>query len=458
MRRPRGRLAIVGLVALASCERSTPAAPATAAPSDVAPEAVAEPSFVEASGRAASEGVAYAIALHELAKTLLGDPAWLEVVPLEIHDRRVDALALETDAQGMTRVTVGLSRVRAATILSAFTETELRIDGPPAWRETLQTFFLAHVARNACERRRALFETECETVDTAEVDAALAELASGVVLAPAYFGGVPLDGQARPLRAPRAYVLWRGLPASDVPVVAHWPGETEAAVALARSDSRGEVAVGLAAERPWPGAMSLAVDAQAFLGPLHDRFPEVSVSVAGRPVDLQRWGAVVRERGGRVVLAADPVVDGLNDHLKHNGVAGATAIPEKHSNVIASAETRKLSEKLTAMADALAGRVDVLFVVELDSRYTSRMGGGRVWYEARGELEAFDVWSGQRLASIRTSATASGLGNERADEAARRALGQALAQLVLASPDIPAPPTTQPVAVSARDGQRVSRE
>jgi hypothetical protein len=454
MRDVGGRLAL-GVLVMLACNRSTGVAPTTTVPVEAAVDTVFEASFLEASGRGASEDEAYVVARLELAKALLGDPAWLEVVPLEIHDRGTDPFSAQTQDDGMWHVRVGLTRARVATILSAFTETQLRVDGPAAWRETLTTFFLAHVAATACERRQDLFGSDCEATDTAEADAALAELASGLSLVPAHLGGVPLDLEQRPLRAPGAYVLWRGVPAKGVPLVARWPEETEAEAMLGRSDARGHAGFERSGEHPFAGAASIAVDARALLGPLSGRFPEVSVSVVGRATDLRRWGAVVVERGRDAATPSGPVLEGLSEQLRGRGVGKPVAIPEKHQRVIARDKAKGLGDHMTTMADALGGRVDVVFVVEVDSRFASRMGGGRVWYEARGTLDAYDTWSGRLLASLQTSAKASGLGNERADEASRRALGEALADLVLGSPEIPKPPAGQDVAMrSGRAGHQ----
>lgn len=440
---------VAGALLLMACDRSASNARPTAAPSEGATaEGAVAVAFLEASAAGPAEDEAYAAARRQLARALLGDPAWLDIVPIDIHDRDRDVFAMETLADGTSRATLGLSRARAAEILSAFTETELRIECPSAWRETLHTFVLAHVAATACERRRSLFDSNCEPSDTTEVDSALHELASGLTLTPSHLGGVPLDAERRALRPPGTYVYWQGVPADQLPLVARWRGGSEPMPV--RSDARGHAVVGLPEGAPWPGAMAITVDTRALLGPLHAAFPESTVAIDGRPADLRRWGAVVVERGESRGSTSGSVLEGMAEHLRQRNLGAPIEIPQTHAHTIAlgfaHARGQDLRQPLMALADALGGRVDVLFVVEVHTRFANRMGGARVWYEARGELEAYETWSGRLLTSVGTTATASGLDNDRADEAARRALGQALAKEVLQRPEVPKPPGAEPVA------------
>jgi hypothetical protein len=423
----------LGVLVGIACERPTPRAGVTSAPEEAGAASRQEASFLEAVASGASEDEARGLARLELARALLGDPAWLDIVPIEVHDPGRDPVEFERLADGSVRVKLGLSRERAAEVLSHFTETEIQVEGPSSWRETLHAFFLAHVASNACERRRALFGSDCESMDASEANAALVELVAGLSLAPSFVGGVPLDPSGRPLRAPGTYVLWRGHPAEGVPLVARWSDELTAPL---RSDARGHAVFGLPDGAQWPGTMTIGVDASALLGPVQATIPTITVSIEGRPTDLRRWGALIVEGGVSAVSAS--VLEGLADPLGRRGLGRPVEIPKEHGRRIA--QDGKNPQHVVALGDALGGRLDVLLVIEVDSRFVNRMGGTRVWYQARGKLDAYETWSGRLLTTIQETVNGSGLSNERADEAARRALGEALGQKLLQSAEIPKPP------------------
>jgi hypothetical protein len=59
------------------------------------------------------------------------------------------------------------------------------------------------------------------------------------------------------------------------------------------------------------------------------------------------------------------------------------------------------------------------------------MSDTRVWYDAQGKLSAYNAWTGAVVATIETSVTASGVGDRRAEAAAREQLATALAELYL---------------------------
>ena len=441
-----GRCALLCLLGLGACDRTKAGAPASAAPTEVSGASV-EASFLEATAVGGSDDEARGLAQLELARGLLGDPAWLEIVPLDLHDATRDPARVERLADGRVRATFGLSRARAAELLSAFAVGEVRVQGPAAWSETLQTCLLAHVASIACERRRSLFGSECEAVDASEADTALVELLSTLSLAPAHLGGVPLDAKGRPLRAPGAYALWRGIPTEGIPLVARWAGDEQAEPMASRSDARGQATFAFDVERAWPGSLTIAVDTRALLGPLlADGLPEIRVSIDGRPAGLQRWGAVVVESGSPI--AAGPVLDGLADRLGRHGLGRPVEIPGTHAQTLARGD--KTPQQVMALGDALGGRIDVVFVVQVESRFANRMGGTRVWYEARGKLEVYEAWSGRLLTTTQTTSNGSGLGNERADEASRRALGEALAEQVLQSIEVPKPGASVAFGQTAR--------
>jgi hypothetical protein len=70
---------------------------------------------------------------------------------------------------------------------------------------------------------------------------------------------------------------------------------------------------------------------------------------------------------------------------------------------------------------ATRGEVDLVVVVSLGSWYLSRADGGRVWYAAKGKVGAFNPWKPDDTGfpSFALEATANGVGDERAELAAR---------------------------------------
>lgn len=450
----RGVLALASLgCLLLACDRrvaSTPPGPAapTRHPADAAMAADEAP-FLSVSGHGASREEAYRAARDALAQALLGDPAWLEIVPLAIHEPDVDAQSETTREDGTVEVTLSLSRARASALLGELRITTPKVQVPAPWHDTVYAFVFAHAGAHACVRRRVLFGVECEEGDTREFDAALQQLAQGVSLTPLYAGGVPLDPQGKPLRQPAVYVHWRGVPASGVPLEARPSSTVEASRLTARTDMHGVARFDVSLDQPLTTPVRVTLGTQAILGPLHASWPEVTVAIEGRPADLRRWSAVVVERGAAAPSASSPVGEGLSEALAGAGMGSGVDLPSDHARALMHATGEARSERLRQVADALAGRVDVVFVATVGSRFANKMGGTRVWYEASADLEVYDAWTGRLLTRMRKSATASGIDNDRADRAARRQLGAVLAGGLLETAEVPRPSNREAVACAA---------
>jgi hypothetical protein len=143
--------------------------------------------------------------------------------------------------------------------------------------------------------------------------------------------------------------------------------------------------------------------------------------------------ATVRVRGRPT--ASTQFASSFQKALGQRGLKTRVTIPADVTRQLKAAAPNQLASTLPGLADSWAGRIDVLLRVELDSEFASQMGPHRLWYEARGRVEAFDVWTGRRLASVDTTATASGVGEERADHAAQKAFaGQAAERLAAELP------------------------
>jgi hypothetical protein len=135
--------------------------------------------------------------------------------------------------------------------------------------------------------------------------------------------------------------------------------------------------------------------------------------------------------------AASPqhVTASLQQELGRLGAKAMVTLPNDVTQRLRSEAPAKLAASLPALADTWAGRVDVLVRVDLDSEFASPMGAHRMWYEARGRVEAYDVWTGRQLTTQQATVTAEGVGDDRADRAAQsRFAAQVAEQLVAALP------------------------
>lgn len=412
----------------AACEGKPTSSPSTNPPggSDAGPPAsLGEDVIVQASGRGADENEAYAAAREALADVVLGDAAWADLLELEVHRRDTDPQRAVAVAGGV-EVTLGLPRERAALVVQALAEAEPEPRGPEVWREALSAALRAHSAADACRKRRELFGVACEPSPTDEVDAAVAELAEGLLIVSAYPDGVPVDVRGRALREPTLFASWRGGPLAGLPLRI----ETEDPAALAldqvTSDGTGKLRVALAEGAVLP-AMRLVIDGEALLGPLRDAAPRVEVRVAPRQVGLGRWAvAVVRGK------APDEATAAVRSRLVGSGLGEPQPLGARDVAALRSAPADRRARKLGEIADAMSGRVDLVLVLAYDTRFASRLAGGRLWYEAEGTLEAYDAWTGQLRAQAKTRVEADGVGDDRAEAAARTKLAGALAADLLA--------------------------
>jgi hypothetical protein len=261
----------------------------------------------------------------------------------------------------------------------------------------------------------------CEPSPTDEVDAALAELGKGLMIVSAYPDGVPVDARGRALREPTLFASWRGGPLGGLPL--RIEAEDPAALALDQvaSDGTGKLRVALVDGATLP-AMRLVIDGEALLGPLRDAAPQVEVRIAPREVGLGRW-AVAVVRGA----APDEAAAAVRSRLVGSGLGEPQSLGARDEAALRGAPADRRARKIGELADAMAGRVDLLLVLSYDTRFASRMAGGRLWYEAEGTLEAYDAWTGKLRAKASTRVEADGVGDERAEAAARKKLAEALA-------------------------------
>jgi hypothetical protein len=320
-------------------------------------------------------------------------------------------------------------------VISAFEVTDPQIEAPRAWHDVLYAFVYAHAAVQICERRRALFEGTCEVGDTADADAGLRQLAAGLSLVSAHQGGVPVAADRRPLRQPAVYAMWQGVPAPGVPLVVSDPEADD--MQSVRTDAQGRAKLHID-DGPWSRPLRVSVDAVGLVGPLHEAWPATEVELDARPADLRRWGLLVTGGDGRLD-ARSPFVETLIGRMRARGLGEPVAIGPAAGQRVLDASAAARGRSVAALADALGGRLDVLLVVDVRSEFASRMGGSRVWYEARAGVDAHDAWTGRILARLDVAETASGVGDERADAAARKKAAETVVEQVLQNERIPGP-------------------
>lgn len=428
-------------VLCAGCAGSTPpAADATSAPpaaEDPAPppEPAAElDALVVADATAATEQEAYAEASRRLETALYGSEAWADQLDRPVHDRARDPIRV-SEGDGAVRVELGLERDAVRSRLDAIDAHTFQVDAPPSVASAIEAALAAHLQRLACERRRALLDGECTPVETDGVDAEVRTAALSILLEPTYLDGVPLDDHGRPLRVPTVQARRVGAQGGLDPVAglklqatSQDGGEPPAVARAAVTTGRGgEAEFPLADGAAWPGALRVRVVAEDWLGPLAHLWPTEPVRLEGRSTDLRRWSALVTERVQGSITRDGVFARKLSQTLRERGArTPASLSAEDERRLEQAVRGGRVERVLPTVADAQAGRLDVLLVAQVDSEYASRMGANRVWYEARGQIRAIDAWTGRTMATVDGAVSESGVGEGRAARAARESLARTL--------------------------------
>lgn len=433
-------VSLLGLGALSACGGPDKPRPRTAAN----PTGPAEPALtgegsgalpdavVQASATAATEAEAYAQALSALQLGIYGDHSWVQELTLPVHDSDQDLIQRDETGGGI-RVSIGLVRERADALLQELARVSLPASVPAALADALSAPYGLHVEAMVCERRQALLGDECEAPAREEITAAVEAVAREVRLRTRLAGGVPLDAEGRPLR-PLEIVVERTSARGATTALAGVPVRIEQPAGVdvlddteAVTDNAGTARFALREGATWPSGLRVSLDREAFLGPLAEMWPEGHLVPIGRPVEARRWSLVVTERvqGNRARTAIFGA--SLDRAVRAGGGEGMVALPPDAQRRVTAAAPSALATLLPALADELGGKLDVLIVAEIDSEFASRMGDYRVWYEARGRVQILDAWTGKRLAEVSDAVSASGVGDERADQAARTQLAEKLA-------------------------------
>lgn len=425
-----------------------PAKPAAKLPAGTTtPKAMAsgmpEVPFLHASATGPSEADAYAEALARLEQAVYGEETWARDLAVPLHDPAVDPMERADTADGRTQVTVGVERDRLEGFLTQLAEQPWQAAGPAPLAADMAHLYQLHRERFVCERRQALLDEACTLPSDEEMAAPLDVLVREVQIRPFFPDGVPVDAEGRPLRplevvAERVTSSGRRVPLVGLPVIAVQPDGADALMSTETvSDDAGVARFAFASGAAWPGEVRVALDWRGLLGTLGaaGTWPAMDLPVTSRDTGVRRWSLMATER-----VQGQPVSDGvfarsLDQVMRDQGAMPKAALDAQALGGLRLASPSERADSLPAMADTLEGRVDVLVVAEIDSEYASRMSTHHVWYEARGRADVFDLWTGQHLATLEATATASGVGDERAARAARTQLAQDLAgQLMKVQP------------------------
>ncbi len=392
------------------------------------------PAFIEASGEGATEAEAYDRAVAELEHTIYGDHGWSFELNVNIHDHDADLVYREETRDGQLRVIVGLERDSLGTVLAEIGEQDLTTGLPASLAVAFAPAYQMHLDRYVCERRQALLSEDCVAPREQDIADSIADVARSIELSGLYLGGLPLDANSEPLRpvviqAERVEPDGHRIPLSDVPLIASQPDGRD----VLQSDEEvtgadGRVRFEFLARQPWPArGLVITLDRERLLGPLASYCPPVEFSLAARAIGLKRWSLIATER-----VQGQQVEDGvfraaLENSLQRGGADPRVVLAPDTAELLSHADPTELAQALPELAEVWRGRIDILVVADLDSEYASRMSTYRVRYEARGSAMVFNVWTGERLDTIETTVTASGVGEARADSAARAELAETIA-------------------------------
>lgn len=408
-------------------------------PSDGSSQSEEAPFFVQAEAEAESEDAAYAAAVDRLEAALYGEDPWTAALGLPSHDPTRDPMRRAEADTGRVRVTVGIERERVVELLSNIAELPLETTVPEPLSQRIDQLYQEHLMRFVCSRRQALLQETCDPPPPADrMTAQIRELALTVRIQSVYQDGVPLDSAGRPLRAlaARAEIatsIGEWVPLPGLPAAAVLPeGVTALASTTALSDEDGMIRFTFVEGATWPEGLRLVLDRERLLGPLEEMWPSEELPMTGRRTSSRRWSLVATVRVQGRNASQKHIASNLQKALGQRGLKARVTLPSDVSKRLRTATPAQLAKTLPGLADSWAGRIDVLVRVDLDSEYASPMGDHRVWYEAQGRIEAFDVWTGRQLASVETTATASGVGEERADRAAQTSFAKQAAERLVA--------------------------
>jgi hypothetical protein len=442
----------VGLLLLAACASSPTTSASVAQPGNPFPArstASGGPPAFSASATAATEGQAYPQAARRLWAALLADDSLLlpdvltDRLAGAIHDRATDSMRIAKTSGGI-QIDLGLGQEGLRSAFARLDAALSNAQAPAAPNEVAQAVHAARLGslrRALCLRQRTLVTgAHCEPFDTAAVDRQLAAVFASVSLRSVYDGGVPMRDQAwlRPMMVEA--VLLHGGSARPLPNLP---------VRIQSSDGFGPVATQTGANgivlqsvpknTPVTATWTVSFDPARMLGALARLVSPISTTLRARATGLSRAALVHVQGKPLVVETAQALLASLASRIPH-----PVELVDPDARALSQASVERMKEVAPKVADRLHGTLDTILLLEAESEFASRMENQRVWYEARGTLRVFDAWSGEKTAEVTATVTESGLGEPRAEGAAREALGRELArrleQRLRVSPPVPSTP------------------
>lgn len=415
------------LLTLAACAEAEPVEPPP--PADTGGETTAAvtppvtdpfaPPAVVAEATADTPELAVAAARLALRERVLG--AWGREAPITLVP---GAVAVESTEAGATARVV-LDEAGLLALLDGLDDRLPRPTFGGPFAESVAPLQEAAIANFVCTRRRALLDGQtCEIVDVEEQVRLAADALRSLTLEPFWAGGVPVDAVGQPLRkpalqlslGPEAASQLTGLPFLVTPV-----GEGE-------SLRVGVDAAGVALVNMAPGEGLVAIlDRASLVPPLDAIFPELRTALRPRPVNLRQWALVAEPSDG-------PFAEALGRALQDRGAEPRQSLEAARGRALKAAQGSRREATLRSLANEHQGALDVVLVARVESHFASRMGSRRTWYEARAEVDAYLAWTGESLGSFEAQGNESGIGDARAEEAARVKVAEDIAGQLAASP------------------------
>ncbi len=163
--------------------------------------------------------------------------------------------------------------------------------------------------------------------------------------------------------------------------------------------------------------------------PLNAIFPELRAPLQARRTSLRRWALVSGRDDG-------PFAEALDRALRARGAERRLGLASGRGQALKTARGSRRAATLRALANEHGGALDVVLVARVESHFASRMGSRRTWYEAEAEVEAFLAWTGESLGTFEAQGNANGIGDERAEAAAREKVARDVARQLIAAPVI----------------------
>lgn len=384
------------------------------------------------SATAPTEEQAYALARQRLLAALLADPSLVATTPLgqrlstAVHVQARDPLRI-TRVDGGVQVAIELG---GESLRSAFGRLDTMLAQAPeptsanALAPAFHALRLAGLRRAACLRRRQLVsDARCEPVDTTAESRRVESILAGVRLRPVYAGGIPMRNQSW-LRPLAVMAILDGAdgeqPLPELPLRVQASDGSPSF--LVRTDASGIATQSIAKNTPVATTWTVTVDLTEALGPDAKLAAPVATTLRARPTGLARSVLIHTCGKAPAVETGRELVGALKGQI-----TSPIELAEPTARQLSQAGMETMKDVAPKVADHLRGDLDTILVLDAESEFASRMGTQRVWYEARGSLRVWDAWTGGLVTEVSASVTEAGLGEERAESAARESLGRELA-------------------------------